>query len=429
MTSLLFARECGYAVDELHEWNHGSWLNPYHDCTRTIPIPWASRLDFIDILRPHGTLMLWGGAGCPTTPPNPSISVPIIGISKYAEPDDAPEFAPLMQASATGIGGDYLTCARWYSQDPFFFVTGSNVGELWLWDTQQAHIVQQYNSIYRIRQFDKSRAPASHDELVAVAYESNCEVAVVNVQQGAVTHRLEGHKVPVQSVVWAPLNPNIMASIDILHNCCLFDIRRSGQDALLVQFDRSRRMPTPFSVYKSEGAAPEEDTVSTFSKLQLKERRVPLGLGCAWDRGVAQNKGQEKQLTRFPYRPRIRFSMDGAHVIEGSLRHLFVWDIFTGRLVNKMITDSSVTGPSIFMGIVLFEVTQDGKHVLTVDLSGRIKLIDWARGLPVYVSKWVIDVGELAYHPRNNEIIYVSKLNSRKIGHIVADSYGQTRLD
>lgn len=410
MHRLLVARECGddaYGIDDVLS---ERWTELEEDPSRSVHCS-ADHLSFLDIDRPSGSLILWGGFRDSYVSRYKSL----LGINRYAEPGEKPEIDPIVEVDDSQLNG--YTCGRWYPRDPILFFTGSISGQLAVWDADRCSVVQRFEAAKSaVTTAEMSHAPNAHGQLIASGYEESRAVILADMASGAATHRLVGHGCPIRSIAWAPLNPHILASIDVDGQSCLFDIRRSGRAACLLKFDRERKMPTAKSLFGGHPDMGGLESLTTGGTMD-RPQRMPLGLGCAWNqRGMSRRHSHRRG--RYPALSHVQFSPDGSQVLDGNHKRLSVWDVVTGLLVRDVYMEALSMGE---FNQHLIEVTPDGEHILFVNCHGQLTVADMEDGGIVHIARAKLDATAMVLHPRNEEVVFVNNGRQRRIGCFTAE--------
>lgn len=420
MHRLLIARELGddgYALDDfLGE----RWTQLAVDEAREITVPFCDGLHFLDIDRPAGSMILCGGQDIIANRVGETTGS--VGIFRCPKDREKVKKEPLIFSVDKSRGGESLVCGKWFPNDPSLFVTGSmSDGEVLVWDTENFVVAARF-SLGRdsVRALDMSFAPGAKSELVAVGVLSSKDVNLLDLDSGAAIHHLQGNCNAIFDIRWSPTNPHMLASTDSSGKTCLFDVRRSGRNALLLEFDEARRMPLPDVPASALSQQPRRTNATPRrrkrqrAKASIDDNPRLLGLGCAWYSYESHSRrngiGRRNRYTQdlVPERGvsvQVRFTPDGTRLVTADhAGWLRLWDVVTGRLISSYSDDGRLHRSEASPWLVSFLISNDGSHILT-NVSGDLYTLDIEDGGLVQRGGGTFeDMESMVVHPLNEEV-------------------------
>eukprot|EP00879_Flechtneria_rotunda_P012726 GHRR01013289.1.p1 GENE.GHRR01013289.1~~GHRR01013289.1.p1 ORF type:complete len:287 (+),score=75.38 GHRR01013289.1:746-1606(+) len=111
------------------------------------------------------------------------------------------------------------------------FITGSADKEVKLWDTNVLEVACAFNCPDKVMAVAMSSCASSH-ALIAVGT-NEPGVVLADIVSGAFTHTLTGHRSATWSICWSPSIEHQLFTGDASGEVRLWDVRRSGCQALL----------------------------------------------------------------------------------------------------------------------------------------------------------------------------------------------------
>lgn len=380
-----------YAVSDTSRlrW-HSITARPFHHLTSTF----SDSLSFLSLSTPHLPLLLTGGAAPPTSTARHSGALAIFPLPPSTPLTRRPPRDPLTLSVNPALLPHPLVAAQWLPDDPAVFVTGNTADTVSIWDTAHftpvLHIRPAHTtpppSPSHIHSIAMSTAPAASPDLLAVARSHCFDVLLVDMATGASTHRLQGHSADVTDLAWSPTNPYLLASCARDGATRLFDVRRAGHSACLVECVASTAARIDDEPMADEEVYAEAARVKRRRRARAVEnggggvergvRRPLLGMGCVWElESVWQRRRRRRRAAVCAnggyhsggVRPclRVRFSQDGLEVLSGAEEeYVMQWDVPTGRLIRRV---RRVMGRRGGMFGPVFEVARDGFHLFTQD--------------------------------------------------------------
>lgn len=397
MLRALLARQHGDNPPELDDLLRQRWTSLVADSSRELTASFAESLSSIDISTPDGALLLCSGTGID---PRTASTCGATAVFRLSEQSDPNLKEPLVFAVNEKTARKPVTCARWMRGDAGLFVSGDADGNISVWDTSCFAVAlrTELGKDEEICALDMSGVPGGRSELVVVARRGCYDVTLFDLGTGACTHRLEGHSGDVMDVAWSPTNPFMLASCARDGAMRLFDVRRSGRSACLVECVEYHSRHIPVGIYEHEAldfvSESRDTTTSPPTKLRktLSTKRSatgssstvpksndvltmrtspPLGLGCIWESNSMSQLRRRKRHTQLNsgYRSaqlqpclRVRFTPDGLMAVCGSSGPKFrCWDVPTGRLIARRMSSAERWRRSV----PIFEMARDGFHMLS----------------------------------------------------------------
>lgn len=441
MIRALLARQLGDDPPELedllrHRWNSID-VNPSRELTPSF----AESLNSIDISTPDGALLLCGGAAIDARTASTCGAAAVFQLStqRNAHPKE-----PVVLAADEKIARTPITRAKWMPGDAGLFVSGDAGGCVLVWDTSRFAVAlkTELGEGEEIHALNMSAAPGARSELVAVGRAGCYDVTLFDLGTGACTHRLEGHSDDVRDVVWSPTNPFMLASCGRDGAMRLFDVRRSGRNACLVECVEYQSRHIPVGAYEKEAMDFDSGVRETKTAPPTKRRRASstkrsastgdgiapqqngfvtmrtsslLGLGCIWELGSASQLRRRKSHAQVHggYRPaqlqyplRVRFTPDGLMVICGSLGSNFkYWDVPTGRLIGRRLFSAERRRTEK----PVFEIARDGFHMFSDD-RGCLRAHSLEDGMVFWRRPGHLQpMSDMAVHPIEEEVYTYSE--------------------
>ncbi|KAI0567036.1 WD40/YVTN repeat-like containing protein [Gracilaria domingensis] len=421
MHKLLAARECGEEVLGIDDISSERWTTLEVDPSRKFLCDAVNKVNAIDLDTPSGQLVLCAGF-------NYDVGG-AIAVHLYPRRDSDSKIDKDPLETHFVPESDGIRCVKWFPNDAAIFLTGNHRrfnnhswAEVHVWDSDSFRSVSHFRmDDPGVLALDLSSAPGARQELIATVLEGSRDLRLLDMESGASTHRLEGHEVPLRDVEWAPLHPHVLASCDEAGQVCLFDVRRSGRSACLLEFDCARRL----RIYEDklgyvQNGLTSEAINNGDSRARKRQRREQqssgngetplLGLGCSWTpefsiqarrRNKLRHRLQRSQDT-FGSATAVRFSIDGTQVISAGKGTSFrVWDVITGRMISEF------HGTSLFSSCKeqYLQMAPDGIHMVWSTNSG-LEIIDVQDGMMVHTS--FCDAGafrSMKLHPLEEEVI------------------------
>lgn len=476
MLNLLRARECGYAVEGLDDILHERWTMLRPVSTRSIRVSFSGApVPVLTFDTATGELLLAAGANdldggrCGA-----------VAIYKHPEKGTVPTDQdrirgtnPVAMTRPRDNTVGFATSAAWFPGDAGLFVLGMDEQrKVGIWDTERLTCVSTTTigvgtsnarggtsdtGLVLTVQFPSH--PLANSSLVATACSNLQHVTMLDLDSGTTSHVLRGPRAraPVHDVKWSPTHPHQIATVDILGEISLFDIRRSGSIACLSQMSpTSRRLPRPDDVQgnavpverSQSGEASEptpsrevrrryrrqktsrHDNVNANNDLKLQSP-LPLGLRCNW-RPPWDGRHDSLYSQRYHRLPTttdagwtlqkqsrtsmavVRYTWDGSTLLSccGRYDGFYTHDVLTGCLLSSLGGVRTFLSqrepqhlPQRFSIPLLFEVARDNEHVIST--SGKnLCVFDLETGALVHHGKDG-DVGHfeaLALHPFKDEV-------------------------
>lgn len=423
MQRILLARECGEDACGLEDVYLDEWTNLQMDEPREHVAMFADELNFMDIDAVHGSLLLCGGS---TWAGRGSEVLGSVGVFQVEPPGKKPVKEAVVFSTDQKIVGGALCCGSWLPEDPGLFVTGNTNSEISVWDTSCFNVALRIQldlgevETGNVTALHMSSVPGAKSELVATARTTSRDINLLDLGSGACTHRLEGHAGYVTDVKWSPTNPYMLASCGTDGGVRLFDVRRSGKLACLVEFDDYKAFPDQaWNVQTRESSSnqmprkrpkPAQRNSARKRTDSVPLRRITvLGLGCAWESpSAAQDRWRKRRLETVKHigllggssTSRIRFSPNGTTLISSGIDLLLrLWDVHTGTFLKAHRQKQSK---------LLFAIARDNYHFFTNDL-GALRICDIEDGVQIWQRHGhVRTMSEMVVHPLRQEIYTAS---------------------
>ena len=409
MYHFLRTRELGEISSSLEYELSERWTCLQPNIERSFNLSCLRKTSFIDISSPSGLLMLCGGTDDRSEGEDGSI-----GIYKYPMESRKNEKLEQSLLEQKVFRSEVINMrGTWFPNDPaVFLTTGYEDGDILLWDTERFSIAVGFHSIRRrINNMRMSKAAGARTELVAISHNESRDVTLLDLNSGSLTHRLEGNITEVYDLCWSPTHPHLLATIDIRGVVYLFDVRRSGKVACLLEMDENREMPEFQSIrYSNQRYKNEMD--------RINENR--LGLGCGWRQHGLRYRLKRPRIENVIdsriISPTVRFTPNGMNIVSSRRDDGYqVWDVHTGRLMNwsnipRRRNDNNDQ-------CTRFELCRDNMHMIFAS-NNNICVVDIENGNRIYEEigenigrEW----NDIIIHPLEEEVCTYDHSSNRLV--------------
>lgn len=146
-----------------------------------------------------------------------------------------------------------ITSLQWYPADTGMFLSSSTDGTVKVWDTNECKVATEFK-FPNTRIFTAALSPiASQHTLIGVG-SSGSSLQLCDLLTGGASHMLLGHTSQILSATWSPCEEYVIATGSSDRTIKLWDVRRAGGDACLLNFDMNETSGTIQSQNRSRYA-------------------------------------------------------------------------------------------------------------------------------------------------------------------------------
>lgn len=221
-----------------------------------------------------------------------------------------------------------VSCVHWYPIDTGIFVTGSFDHFVNVWDTNTTQVELQFNMSKKVYAISMSNLATTH-MLIATGTEDT-RVRLCDIQSGAFTHTLTGHRDSVWAVQWSAKNEWVLVTGGCDGAIRFWDIRRAGCYEVLDQHrsQTGHRPPVLKRVTGNHGRENNSIAGSSSKPTSVSHRGQKRLLGTS---------AMDSRTAHYGSVTGLQMTFDGLYLISaGTDSRLRMWDVESGcnTLVN-----------------------------------------------------------------------------------------------